>query len=453
VASILRDRARRPIRGGGTKRERLRALDDVSFDVASGEAVGIIGNNGAGKSTLLKILSRITPPTLGHIDMLGTVGSLLEVGTGFHPELTGLENVYLNGAILGMSTRAIKRQLDDIIAFAEIDKFIDTPVKRYSTGMRVRLAFAVAAHLEPEILIVDEVLSVGDHAFQAKCIERMKSVASTDGRTVLYVSHQLATVENLCPRALLIADGRLEFDGPTEQTMAHYLRKFPRGEALGTPGVFDLASADRSKGAYQPLLQRLELRPGGGSPADNVRMGERLQIEISVVGLNDITDPWVLVSIGSSKVPVLVRMNSLAVPLNSAQDRKDRELIVINIPALQLTPGDYQVEVQIKDGSKTIDFVRPAGEFRVNPADVFGSGYRFESSEGFDHGYLVLPWEWELRPAPDPRVEYPLFASPGDDGPNELDAQGRSWRPAILASPARSSDSDAYGLSAPKSTM
>ena len=345
-----------------------------------GEAVGIVGNNGAGKSTLLKILSRITPPTHGHIDMLGTVGSLLEVGTGFHPELTGLENVYLNGAILGMSTREIKRRLEEILAFAEIDKFIDTPVKRYSSGMRVRLAFAVAAHLEPEILIVDEVLSVGDHAFQAKCLERMKSVAASEGRTVLYVSHQLATVEHLCPRALLIADGRLVFDGPTEETMAQYLRKFPRGEAADTPGVFDLASADRSNGAYEPLLQRLELRPGGGSPADNIRMGERLRIEISVAGLNDIIDPWVLVSIGSSKVPVLIRMNSLAVPLNSTQDRSDRELIVINIPALPLTPGDYRIEVQIKDRSKTVDFVGPAGEFRVNPADVFGGGYRFDSS-------------------------------------------------------------------------
>lgn len=430
--SILRERARHPVKGSGRRRERLRALDDVSFVVDSGEAVGIVGNNGAGKSTLLKILSRITPPTLGHIDMLGSVGSLLEVGTGFHPELTGLENVYLNGAILGMSTRAIKRQLEEILAFAEIDKFIDTPVKRYSTGMRVRLAFAVAAHLEPEILIVDEVLSVGDHAFQAKCIERMKKVAASDGRTVLYVSHQLATVENLCPRALLIADGRLEFDGPTEETMAQYLRKFPRGEAAGTPGVFDLASADRSKGVYQPLLQRLELRPGGGSPADNIRMGERLQIEISVAGLNDIIDPWVLVSIGSTKVPVLIRMNSLAVPLHSPQDRNNRELIVINIPAMPLTPGNYQVEVQIKENTKTVDFVRPAGEFTVNPADVFGGGYRFESSEGFDHGHFVVPWEWELRPAPHQCADTPPFASTWEQRPQ------RNQRPEMGLAPGDS---------------
>ncbi len=407
LPSILRERARRPIRGDGTRKERIRALDDLSFDVVPGEAVGIVGDNGAGKSTLLKILSRITPPTRGHIDIVGTVGSLLEVGTGFHPELTGLENVYLNGAILGMSTRDIKRRLEEILAFAEVDKFIDTPVKRYSTGMRVRLAFAVAAHLDPEIMIVDEVLSVGDHAFQAKCLNRMKSVAASEGRTVLYVSHQLVTVEHLCPRALLIADGRLVFDGPTKETLALYLRDLPRGKAADTSGVFDLAAADRSNGAYEPILQRLELRPGGGSPSDNIRMGERLRIEISVAGLNDISDPWVFVSIGSGLVPVLIRMNSLAVPLNSTQDRSDRELIVIDIPALPLTPGHYRVEVQIKDSSKTVDFVGPAGEFMVTPADVFGGGYRFDSSAGFNDGCFVVPWEWELRPAPDPFADFP----------------------------------------------
>ena len=411
LPSILQERIRHPIRGNGKRKERIRALDDVSFDVIQGEAVGIVGKNGAGKSTLLKILSHITPPTRGHIDIRGMVGSLLEVGTGFHPELTGLENVYLNGAILGMATREITRRLDEILAFAEVDKFIETPLKRYSTGMRVRLAFAVAAHLDPEIFIVDEVLSVGDHAFQAKCLERMKSVAANEGRTVLYVSHQLVTVEHLCPRSLLIADGRLVFDGPTEETIAQYLRLVPRGEATDTPGIFDLASADRSNGAYEPLLQRLEFRPSGGIPAASIRMGERLQIEIEVAGLNDIIDPLVFVSIGSSKEPALFRMNSRVVPLNSTQNRNDREVIVIDIPALPLTPGDYRIEVQIKDRSKTVDFVGPAGLFRVDPADVFGGGYRFDSSGGFFDGYFVVPWEWELRPAPDPIADMPALAS------------------------------------------
>jgi lipopolysaccharide transport system ATP-binding protein len=411
LPSIIRERARHPIGANGTKKDRLQALDDVSFDVSPGEAVGIVGRNGAGKSTLLKILSHITWPTSGHIDMLGRVGSLLEIGTGFHPELTGLENVYLNGAILGMSSREIKRRLEEILAFAEVDKFLDTPVKRYSSGMRVRLAFAVAAHLDPDIFIVDEVLSVGDYAFQAKCLDRMKSVAASEGRTVLYVSHQLATVEHLCSRALFIADGRLEFDGPTAETMARYIREFPRGEAAETLGVFDLATADRSNGAYDPLLQRLELRPGGGSPGDNIRMGERLRIEISVTGLKDISDPSVFVSISSSKGPMLIRMNSLAVPINSTQDRTDRELIVINIPTLPLTPGDYWLDVQIKDRSNTVDFVHQAGRFRVSSADLLGAGYRFDSSGGFDDGYFVVPWDWELRPAPDSCTDPRPFAS------------------------------------------
>ncbi len=437
LPSILRERARSPLRGSGLRKERIRALDDVSFEVASGEAVGIVGNNGAGKSTLLKVLSRITPPTRGHIDIRGTVGSLLEVGTGFHPELTGLENVYLNGAILGMSTREIKRRLDEILAFAEVDKFIDTPVKRYSSGMRIRLAFAVAAHLDPEILIVDEVLSVGDVAFQAKCLERMKSVAANEGRTVLYVSHQLATVEHLCPRALLISGGRLVFDGPTDETMAEYLRKFPKGEAGEMPGVFDLASADRSNGTYEPLLQRLEIRPAGGAPADNIRMGELLRIEIRVAGLNHIREPWVFVSIGSSRIPVLLRMNSLAVPLEAAQGRSDWERIVINVPALPLTPGDYRVEVQIKEGAKTVDFVGSAGTFKVSPSDVFDGGYRFDSSGGFDDGCFVVPWEWELRPELDPSAESAPEILWAGDAASETNGKSRSAHPPSSVVSAR----------------
>ncbi len=226
LLKVIERRARHPFRGR-VRREQFTALDDLTFDVEHGEAVGVVGKNGAGKSTLLKILSRITPPTSGWIEMAGNVGSLLEVGTGFHPELTGLENVYLNGTILGMSRAAIDRRLEEIVDFAEVDKFLDTPVKRYSSGMRVRLAFAVAAHLDPEILIVDEVLSVGDAGFQAKCLDKMKSIASDEGRTVLYVSHNLVTLEHLCPRSLLLADGRLVFDGPTEETVARYLRTFP----------------------------------------------------------------------------------------------------------------------------------------------------------------------------------------------------------------------------------
>src|SRR4051812_17399947 len=251
LPAILRRRLRHPLRGSGETRETFVALDDISFDVAPSEVVGVIGRNGAGKSTLLKILSRITTPSAGYAEIRGTVGSLLEVGTGFHPELTGIENVYLNGTILGMTKRAIDRRLEEIVEFAEVDKFLNTPVKRYSSGMRVRLAFAVAAHLDAEILIVDEVLSVGDFAFQAKCLDKMRSVAANQGRTVLYVSHNLVTVEHLCPRALLFASGKMVFDGPTHETLSRFLNMFPRAEYGDAPGVFDLGAADRSESEYE----------------------------------------------------------------------------------------------------------------------------------------------------------------------------------------------------------
>src|SRR5213594_2785977 len=208
----------RPTAQGAT----LWALRDVSFEVSAGEILGIIGPNGAGKSTLLKILSRITEPTEGRIEIRGRIGSLLEVGTGFHPELTGRENIYLSGALLGMRKAEIDRKFDEIIAFAEVEKFLETTVKHYSSGMYVRLAFAVAAHLEPEILVVDEVLAVGDAAFQKKCLGKMSAV-SRGGRTVLFVSHNMAAVENLCQRGIVLERGRAVFDGTSKDAVHHYL--------------------------------------------------------------------------------------------------------------------------------------------------------------------------------------------------------------------------------------
>jgi lipopolysaccharide transport system ATP-binding protein len=203
--------------------EEFWALKDVSFEIKQGEAIGIIGRNGAGKSTLLKVLSRITEPTEGRISLRGRVASLLEVGTGFHPELTGRENIYLNGSILGMSRSEIKKKFDEIVAFAEVERFLDTPVKRYSSGMYVRLAFAVAAHLEPEILIVDEVLAVGDSAFQKKCLGKMGDVATKEGRTVLFVSHSMQAIAQLTKRCVLLSKGTVQFDGNTDQAIRLYL--------------------------------------------------------------------------------------------------------------------------------------------------------------------------------------------------------------------------------------
>lgn len=212
-------------RDGPATREEFWALRDVSFEVNRGDVVGIIGRNGAGKSTLLKILSRITEPTTGRIALRGRIASLLEVGTGFHPELTGRENIYLNGAILGMSRTEIREKFDEIVAFAEVERFLDTPVKHYSSGMYVRLAFAVAAHLEPEILIVDEVLAVGDVQFQKKCLGKMQSVAVTEGRTVLFVSHNMAATQHLCNRGVMLRQGRIVHAGDISETVAAYLRE------------------------------------------------------------------------------------------------------------------------------------------------------------------------------------------------------------------------------------
>jgi ABC-type polysaccharide/polyol phosphate transport system ATPase subunit len=219
----------RELRGGGAPEQKFWALENVSFDIGRGEIVGLIGRNGAGKSTLLKVLSRITEPTTGRADLRGRVGALLEVGTGFHPELTGRENIFLNGAILGMSHREIIKQFERIVAFADIDGFLDTPVKRYSSGMYVRLAFAVAAHLEPEILIVDEVLAVGDAEFQRKCLGRMDELRSHSGRTIFLVSHNLEMVESLCTRCILLDKGRVVFDGKTGEALIKYRELGGRG--------------------------------------------------------------------------------------------------------------------------------------------------------------------------------------------------------------------------------
>ncbi len=406
LLKIAERRIRHPFTGGAEPRAKLLALDDLTFDVEAGEAVGVIGRNGAGKSTLLKILSRITPPTKGTVDLRGHVGSLLEVGTGFHPELTGLENVYLNGSILGMSTRQIDARLEEIVDFSEVGTFLDTPVKRYSSGMRVRLAFAVAAHLEPEVLIIDEVLSVGDASFQSKCLEKMRSLGSDDGRTVLYVSHNLVTVENLCPRTLLMIDGRLAFDGPTSESMSEYVRALPHATSGGSVGVFDLAAADRSGTRYHPMLQRLVFRPERGAPGDQVRMGDPVQIEIDIADLAQLPEAMLMVSVGSLTANRLFRFTSRMSPLVATGERGTNERVVIDVPEMPLVPGDYQISVsvqldprQVREDDVVVDQVLRAAEFTVVPADVLANGYRF----GPVDGEFRVPFSWELRPGdPDP---------------------------------------------------
>ncbi len=252
------------------------ALKDVSFEVRPGEVVGIIGANGAGKSTLLKILNRITEPTSGGVDIYGRVGALLEVGTGFHPELTGRENVFLNGAILGMTRAEIKRKFDEIVAFAEIDKFLDTPVKRYSSGMYVRLAFAVAAHLEPEILLIDEVLAVGDARFQKKSLEKMEDVAANDGRTVIFVSHSMPTVAQLCPRTIWLRSGEVAADGPSDDVIQKYSNvTFVDQDRVNWPDGFSNAGVHELKFTSVGLLDK------NGQAATHFDYSEPLSFELS----------------------------------------------------------------------------------------------------------------------------------------------------------------------------
>lgn len=264
--------AGRPFRHSSSgSSETIWALKDVSFDVERGEALGIIGRNGAGKSTLLKILSRITRPTKGRAEVSGRLGSLLEVGTGFHPELTGRENIFLNGAILGMRRREIQERFDEIVQFAETERFLDTPVKRYSTGMYMRLAFSVAAHLEMDILVVDEVLAVGDAAFQAKCLGKMEDVAG-QGRTVLFVSHNMAAVTQLCRRALLLTGGMVDAEGPTDEIVARYL------SSANQEARADLALRPAPEGTGGAMFEWAEIRDSSGSLRQDFSIGDDISI-------------------------------------------------------------------------------------------------------------------------------------------------------------------------------
>ncbi len=261
--------------------EEIWALKDVSFSLEEGNALGVIGRNGAGKSTLLKVLTRITTPTDGRAEIRGRVGSLLEVGTGFHPELTGRENIFLNGAILGMKRREIHAKLPEISEFSGVEKFLDTPVKRYSSGMHVRLAFAVAAHFEPEIMLVDEVLSVGDAEFQARCLGRMEDIGAT-GRTVVFVSHHLQAVSQLCDRAILLDDGQIVNDGPSEEVVAQYLQT-----VTGTSSSQSWSEEDSAPGDDLIRLHSVRVTRSNGETVDSVDVREPVGVELAFSVLRD----------------------------------------------------------------------------------------------------------------------------------------------------------------------
>jgi lipopolysaccharide transport system ATP-binding protein len=341
--------------------EEFWALRDIDFEIQPGEIVGIIGHNGAGKSTLLKILSRITRPTVGAVEIRGRVGSLLEVGTGFHPELTGRENIFLNGSILGMSRREIARRFDEIVAFAEVEQFLDTPVKRYSSGMYVRLAFAVAAHLEPEILLVDEVLAVGDAHFQKKCLGKMEGIA-TGGRTILLVSHQMSLVQRLSHRVALLERGRIVAFGATDDVVQRYLSS--NGESASPDDWIDLSRAHRSGSGGARFVAVRYYCPNGntsGQPYSDGPLVVRLLIESNTVRSIDVLS----VRFHDRYGTLLMNANMLFLG-ESVELHPGRNEIVLDIEQLHLNPGVYSVELEmaIHLASDTIDQLSPA--FRLD---------------------------------------------------------------------------------------
>jgi len=342
------------------------ALKDVSFEVTPGEAVGIIGRNGAGKSTLLKILSRITEPTVGSAEIHGRVSSLLEVGTGFHGELTGRENIYLNGAILGMGKAEIKRKFDEIVAFSEVEKFLDTPVKRYSSGMYVRLAFAVAAHLEPEILIVDEVLAVGDHEFQKKCLGKMDNVAKT-GRTVLFVSHSMGSITRLCSRAILLENGQIKEDGDANEVVRTYLNRFESGTT----------ASYHQAGPPSPLqeewISSVEVLDDNATLRESFVTGEPMRFRICF----ELTHSSPRIEIGL--VLTDDRGQAIAAPnirqqYGVTRGRKGVNWVECRWEGPPLTAKRYYVRVDLGDYYRGLDSVENAVSFEVRPTDYFGTG-------------------------------------------------------------------------------
>jgi lipopolysaccharide transport system ATP-binding protein len=349
--------------GAAAEDQTIWALRDVSLDIEQGDVVGIIGRNGAGKTTLLKILSHITEPTAGRARIKGRVGSLLEVGTGFHPELTGRENVYLSGSILGMRKAEIDSRFDEIVAFAEIDRFLDTPVKRYSSGMQVRLAFSVAAHLEPEILLVDEILAVGDAAFQRKCLGRMGDVAR-EGRTVLFVSHNMAVIQALCRRGIFLDGGRVQADAPIAEAVSEYLRQVE--EAM----TEDLLARTDTRGWHNYRVRAVEISSDGTDTPGLLVTGRPARF---VFHVTDVVPSMscafrIYNNLGH---PVTDFRSSVAAPSDSA-DSELRNCFVCEIDELLLVPGRYRVDVELAAQGVEQEAIEGAAMFEVEQGTLEG---------------------------------------------------------------------------------
>jgi len=365
------------------------ALKGVSFEIHHGEIVGIIGRNGAGKSTLLKILSRIISPTYGRARIRGRMSSLLEVGTGFNPELTGRENVYLNGTVLGMTKKEVDRKFDEIVDFSGIEKFIDTPVKRYSSGMQVRLAFSVAAHLEPEILLVDEVLAVGDAAFQNKCLGKMRH-CSKEGQTVLLVSHNMAAIQTLCSSVILLDQGRVCHRGPTSEVVSKYL------EAIDEAGLVPIAERTDREGAGQFRFESLAILDDKGRPLDFAVMGEDVYFRVRFT----IPEPKMNMPV-PLEVGILIRNHLDSIVTTLASFFTDESPIGIEnvreltcfVPKLPLVAGQYRLELWCATSMENQDWLKNAATLRVEEGNYFRSSHTWRPRADW-HGCIVIPQKW-----------------------------------------------------------
>ena len=385
LAEAALHRLRHPL--SSSRNETFWALRDVSFDLAKGEVVGIIGRNGAGKSTLLKILSRITKPTTGEIDLNGRIGSLLEVGTGFHPELTGRENIYLNGHILGMRKQEIDRQFDAIVDFAGVEKFLATPVKRYSSGMYVRLAFAVAAHLRADILVVDEVLAVGDAEFQKKCMGKMRDVA-TSGRTVLFVSHNMNAVASLCNVGILLHKGQLRAIGPAGEILDDYC------SLLDAKDYVDLSEHPSRAPAYQPIIRSVSFSDESGSTA-LFEPGAKMKINLEIDARKTIRSPKLSVGVTSSRGE---RIFAIASYMGESGLSTLEGIVTVActfmLPAL--VPGRYTLDIGIGDDAvQFLDAVYAAAAFDIRESNYLGMTHGYFP----EMGYVMVRSKWDLAGA------------------------------------------------------
>jgi homopolymeric O-antigen transport system ATP-binding protein len=362
------------------------ALEAVSFEIKKGEVVGIIGRNGAGKSTLLKILARITHPTSGMAEVHGRVGSLLEVGTGFHGELTGRENTYLNGAILGMTKKEIDRKFDEIVDFAEVEQFVDTPVKHYSSGMYLRLAFAVAAHLEPEILLVDEVLAVGDATFQRKCLGKMGDV-SRQGRTILFVSHNMAAIESLCATAYLLEKGRLVASGATQTVIDAYLSSIPA--LCRTP----LEHRTDREGSGRLRFTDIEFRSDEGVPTDVVQAGKTLLISVAYTSTSDVVkNVEMCIDIRAQNGQFLLMLDNELVGTDF-ESVPGVGRFSCRVERFPLSPGQYHITLFCRANGTIVDWVKQAAVLTVEPGDFYGTGRLPPAT----HGGFLIPQKWQIH--------------------------------------------------------